>query len=107
MGERRPTSGCTARCAGVALLLALLGACAPLPRYTNLPVVEYRSSNFGERRPSYVILHHTSDADARRALNTLTNTVAEVSAHSLVARDGTIFYLVDELKRAWHAGPSW
>jgi len=30
----------------------------------------------------------------------------EVSAHYLIARDGRIYYLVDELARAWHAGES-
>ena len=30
----------------------------------------------------------------------------EVSAHFLVAKDGRIYYLVDELLRAYHAGPS-
>ena len=93
--------------AGVALLGVLIGACAPLPQYTRLPVVQYPSANFNERRPSFVILHHTGDADAKQALGTLTRTAAQVSAHYLVARDGTLFYLVDELKRAWHAGPAY
>ena len=54
-----------------------------------------------------MILHHTGKAGAERALGTLSNPVSEVSAHYLVARDGTIYYLVDEMKRAWHAGDSW
>ena len=93
--------------AGAALLALLLGGCAQLPEYTRLPVVQHPSVNFNERRPSFVILHHTGNPDTRRALGTLSNPVAEVSAHYLVARDGTIYYLVDEMKRAWHAGDSW
>jgi N-acetylmuramoyl-L-alanine amidase len=92
---------------GGALFALLLGACAQLPVYTRLPVVQHPSVSFNERRPSFVILHHTGNADAKRALDTLSNLVFEVSAHYLVARDGTIYYLVDEMKRAWHAGESW
>ena len=97
----------------LALLGALAGACAPLPsrlplpQYTTLPLVHYPSQNFNERRPGFVILHHTSDATAQQSLGTLTRQGSEVSAHYLIGRDGTLFYLVDELKRAWHAGPAW
>ena len=93
--------------AGIALLALLLGGCAQLHKYTPLPVVQHPSVNFNERRPSFVILHHTGNADVKRALDTLSNLVFQVSAHYLVARDGTIYYLVDEMKRAWHAGDSW
>jgi N-acetylmuramoyl-L-alanine amidase len=95
------------RARAAALLALLLGACAQLPEYTRLRVVQHPSVNFNERRPNFVILHHTGNAEARRALGTLSNAVAEVSAHYFVARDGTIYYLVDEMKRAWHAGESW
>ncbi|MCW5604637.1 MAG: N-acetylmuramoyl-L-alanine amidase [Burkholderiales bacterium] len=89
------------------LLAAALSACAPLPRYTTLPVESRPSPNAGERRPNYVILHHTTNDTAEEALATLTSPLARVSAHYLVARDGRIVYLVDELKRAWHAGDSY
>ena len=93
--------------AGAALLALLLGGCAQLPEYTRLRVVQHPSVNFNERRPSFVILHHTGNRDTKRALDTLSEKVFEVSAHYLVARDGRIYYLVDETKRAWHAGDSW
>ena len=32
---------------------------------------------------------------------------SKVSSHYLIARDGRIYYLVDELARAWHAGESY
>jgi N-acetylmuramoyl-L-alanine amidase len=93
----------------VLIFLVLLSGCGTsrLPVYTILPVVQHPSPNFGPRRPNFVVLHHTGSGYAERALNTLTDPKREVSAHYLVARDGTIFYLVDELARAWHAGDSW
>lgn len=93
--------------ASVVLLALLLGGCAQLHKYTPLPVVQHPSVNFNERKPSFVILHHTGNSDVKRARDTLSNPVFQVSAHYLVARDGTIYYLVDEMKRAWHAGDSW
>lgn len=85
----------------------LLGACVSppqMPQYTRLPVNERPSVNFGPRRPNFVILHHTADNSAEDSLRTLTNPRFEVSSHYLIGRDGTLYYLVDELARAWHAG---
>lgn len=96
-----------ARRACAALLLLAAAACAPLPQRTSLPVEQRPSPNFDERRPNFVIFHHTSDDDAELALRTLTDPVRQVSAHYVIGRDGTIFYLVDELARAWHAGESY
>jgi N-acetylmuramoyl-L-alanine amidase len=85
----------------------VLSACAPLPIRTTLPVAVHPSPNFSERRPNYVILHHTTNDTAEQAVATLTSRLTQVSAHYLVARDGRIIYLVDEQKRAWHAGESY
>ena len=93
--------------------LLLLAACssvpqrAGLPPYTPLPVIERPSANFGVRRPNFVIIHHTSDDNAEDSLRTLTQPRFEVSAHYLIGRDGKLYYLVDELARAWHAGESY
>lgn len=89
------------------VLVAACAGCAQLPVYTTLPVDVQASPNFGERRPNYVIIHHTTNSTVERALATLTSPSTEVSAHYLIARDGKIIYLVDELKRAWHAGGSY
>jgi N-acetylmuramoyl-L-alanine amidase len=89
------------------LLLVTAAACAPLPQRTTMPVEQRPSPNFNERRPNYVILHHSSNDTAEAALATLTNAARQVSAHYLIGRDGTIYYLVDELARAWHAGESY
>ena len=68
------------------------------------------SPNFGDRRggvlPTMVVLHYTAMQDAEGALSILSNPNREipVSAHYLIGRDGTVWQLVDESKRAWHAG---
>lgn len=92
---------------GLVLAALVLPACAPLPMYTTLPVAVQPSPNVGDRRPNYVILHHTTNDTAAEAVATLTNPLKQVSTHYLIARDGRIIYLVDELKRAWHAGDSY
>ena len=43
-------------------------------------------------------------ASADAAANTLCNPETEVSAHYLIAEDGTVTALVSEEQRAWHAG---
>jgi N-acetylmuramoyl-L-alanine amidase len=85
-------------------LLALLAACAPAPQRAGIPTSWHGSPNFNERKPSFVIIHHTSDDNVEQALRTLTNPVRSVSAHYLIGRDGSIIQLVDERARAWHAG---
>lgn len=66
------------------------------------------SPNHGPRRngarPELVVLHFTEMRDAASALDRLCDPAAEVSAHYLIARDGTLWQLVDERLRAWHAG---
>jgi N-acetylmuramoyl-L-alanine amidase len=89
-----------------ALAALLLAACAPAPLRTGLPSEWTPSPSFGERRPNFVVLHHTTNDNAARAIATLTNPALAVSAHYLVGRDGRIHQLVDERMRAWHAGAS-
>lgn len=66
------------------------------------------SPNFGPRRdglePSLVVLHYTAMASAEAALDRLSDPDAEVSAHYLIGADGTLWQLVREADRAWHAG---
>lgn len=99
-----PRAGWSA--AGLVLVLALC-ACTQIAPRANVPYIERPSPNFDERRPNFVIIHHTSNDGAEHALSTLTDPLRRVSAHYLVARDGTIYYLVDEHARAWHAGDSY
>ncbi len=66
------------------------------------------SPNFGPRRtgqsPSLIVLHYTEMTSPEAALRRLCDHQAEVSSHYLIGRDGTLWQLVDEAQRAWHAG---
>ena len=72
-------------------------------------VAEVRPSpNHGERkgnqRPDMILLHYTGMPDARGALERLCSPGSEVSAHYLVLEDGRMIQMVQESRRAWHAG---
>lgn len=90
----------------LALTGVLLPACAPLPPTAGVAIERYASANFDARKPNFVIIHHTSDADIDSALRTLTEAASRVSSHYLIGRDGRVLQLVDEQQRAWHAGVS-
>src|SRR5271154_5060512 len=53
-----------------------------------------------------VVLHYTGMVTGEAALARLRDPEAEVSAHYLVEEDGRVFRLVEEDRRAWHAGVS-
>lgn len=83
----------------VASLLVLAG-CASGPRYdTSHPSANYDS------RIQFVVVHYTS-ASLERSLQLLTH--GDVSSHYLIGDDksATIYKLMDENQRAWHAGES-
>lgn len=66
------------------------------------------SPNHGPRRnglrPELVVIHYTGMATAQAALDRLCDPAAEVSAHYLIDYDGSVWTLVPEHLRAWHAG---
>jgi N-acetylmuramoyl-L-alanine amidase len=68
------------------------------------------SPNFDARAGAGIIdmliLHYTGMRTAGEALDRLCDPAAKVSAHYLVDEDGTVWRLVDEAMRAWHAGVS-
>lgn len=68
------------------------------------------SPNSDERpdgcRVDCIILHYTGMQTAEAALQRLTDPKAKVSAHYFIDEDGTVHQLVDERRRAWHAGVS-
>jgi N-acetylmuramoyl-L-alanine amidase len=70
--------------------------------------IDTPSPNFDERLlpVSMVVLHYTGMQDAASAITRLSDLEARVSCHYLVAEDGKIVRMVDEAKRAWHAGSS-
>ena len=67
------------------------------------------SPNWDERALpiSMVVLHYTEMASAQDALARLTDPASKVSAHYLVSEAGEVIRLVEEDKRAWHAGLSY
>jgi N-acetylmuramoyl-L-alanine amidase len=72
----------------------------------SLPCIDCPSPNHDERMlpVSMVVLHYTGMQSATAALQRLTDPEAKVSAHYMIAEDGTVLRLVDENHRAWHAG---
>ena len=73
-----------------------------------IDMIETPSPNFDERTLpiTMIVLHYTGMQDAASAIARLSDPEAKVSAHYLIAEDGQIVRMVDEDKRAWHAGRS-
>lgn len=53
-----------------------------------------------------LVLHYTGMSSAQAALDHLRDPLAKVSAHYVIDEDGTVYRLVEERYRAWHAGVS-
>ncbi len=51
-----------------------------------------------------IVLHYTAMQSAEAALERLCDPEVEVSAHYLICEKGTVFQMVAEDMRAWHAG---
>ncbi|MDQ2861504.1 MAG: N-acetylmuramoyl-L-alanine amidase, partial [Pseudomonadota bacterium] len=64
------------------------------------------SPNFDARSapPDMIVLHYTGMKTGEAALARLTDPASRVSAHYLIEEDGRLYALVDEARRAWHAG---
>ncbi|SMF70990.1 N-acetylmuramoyl-L-alanine amidase [Tistlia consotensis] len=66
------------------------------------------SPNHDARPPGQAVeillLHYTGMPSAAAALERLCDPAAKVSAHYLVDEDGRVVQLVEEHRRAWHAG---
>jgi N-acetylmuramoyl-L-alanine amidase len=54
-----------------------------------------------------LVLHYTGMPGCEDALRRLTDPASKVSAHYLIDEDGSLFRLVAEEFRAWHAGASY
>ena len=72
-------------------------------------IIERPSPNHNERQlpVSIVVLHYTGMPTAEAALDKMCSADGGVSAHYCIVEDGTIYQLVDEEQRAWHAGKSY
>ena len=77
-----------------------------------MKIIKSPSPNFENRPPSVsvnlLLFHYTGMKSASEAIARLCNPNSKVSAHYLIDEGGNIFSLVEENKRAWHAGvASW
>lgn len=64
------------------------------------------NERIGLSAPDMLVLHYTGMPDGDQALNWLCVEESQVSCHYLIHEDGRIVQMVDEAKRAWHAGKS-
>lgn len=73
-----------------------------------MKIIEAPSPNYDERSLpiTMIVLHYTGMQDGESAIARLRDPAAKVSSHYVVAEDGTVLRLVDDGKRAWHAGAS-
>ncbi len=89
-------------CLGL-LVLLLLAGCASSGR-NGLEIDRTHPSAGADSRVQFIVLHYTA-TDLPGSLAALTGT--RVSSHYLIsARPARIYQLVDENRRAWHAGDS-
>jgi N-acetylmuramoyl-L-alanine amidase len=75
-----------------------------------MKIIERPSPNHDERTQGLpvdiLVLHYTDMQSAEAALARMTDPAARVSAHYCIDEDGTVYRLVPEERRAWHAGVS-
>ncbi|XXF75210.1 N-acetylmuramoyl-L-alanine amidase [Myxococcaceae bacterium GXIMD 01537] len=75
--------------------------------FTKPPVISAPSPNYNERGGKdidTIVMHHTASNNGAGDLAWMRNPKSQVSAHYMVDRDGKIYQLVGDDKRAWHAG---
>lgn len=68
----------------------------PSPNFTDNIIV-----------PKFIVMHYTASLKAGPSINWLSNPDSKVSAHLVIASDGTVTQMVDFNKKAWHAGASY
>ena len=75
-----------------------------------MKIYKHPSPNFNDRRDGQhidmLVIHYTGMKSAEDALERLSDPEYEVSSHYLIDENGKIYQLVEEEKRAWHAGIS-
>jgi N-acetylmuramoyl-L-alanine amidase len=86
-------------------LALLLAACGHAP--VRNPLAQWvPSPNHNERRATIIVVHYTEQDSVAQSLHTLRtrNSGGPVSSHYLIGRDGDLYQLVADDRRAWHAG---
>jgi N-acetylmuramoyl-L-alanine amidase len=75
-----------------------------------MELIKYPSPNYGLRRDDteidFIILHYTA-MGTENSLDRLCDPTHEVSCHYLIDQSGLCYQLVDDSKRAWHAGKAY
>jgi N-acetylmuramoyl-L-alanine amidase len=76
----------------------------------NPPIEDAPSPNQDDRPPGtpidMLLLHYTGMESAAAAIDRLRDPASRVSSHFVIDEDGTVWRLVPESRRAWHAGVS-
>lgn len=73
-----------------------------------MTLIDHPSPNHSPRktgvRVDTVLLHHTASRSDLGTLSWLCSPASRVSAHYLVCTNGVVYRLVNETRKAWHAG---
>lgn len=64
------------------------------------------TTNYGIRKPNFVIIHHTAQNSCPQTLETFTTPKTAVSAHYVICKNGTVYHMLNDYFRAQHAGVS-
>ena len=70
-------------------------------------ITKYKSPNYNSRKNSkikLIIIHYTALKNTFDAISYLCNKQKKVSSHYLISQNGTVYNLVKDKFRAWHAG---
>ena len=62
--------------------------------------------HYDNRKPNYVIIHHTSQNSTAQTVRTFQLAHTKVSSHYVIGRDGQVIQMLNDYDRAWHAGKS-
>ena len=70
-------------------------------------ITKYKSPNYNSRNSSkiqLIIIHYTALKNTLDAVSYLCKREKKVSSHYLISQNGTVYNLVNDKFRAWHAG---
>ena len=70
-------------------------------------ITKYKSPNYNSRKNSkiqLIIIHYTALKNTLDAILYLSKKEKKVSSHYLISQNGTVYNLVEDKFRAWHAG---
>lgn len=73
-----------------------------------MKILKVVSPHFNERLLPIdsIVIHYTDMISAQETLSWFLDPLSQVSAHYLIDEEGQIYHMVEEDKRAWHAGES-